>query len=115
MALLLAAIPWSSRSLAEQLSLTLHISAGSTAIISGFIAVLAAKGSALHRRMGIVFVASMLVMGLMGAFVAVTWGRATAVNFPAGMIAAYFVATALSTVREESVLNTRPWAVSLML
>ena len=113
--LVLAAIPWSARSLAEQISLTVHISAGSVAIISGFIAMFARKGGAIHRKNGIVFAVSMLVMGWMGAFVAVVFDRAFAVNFPAGLIVTYWVATAYATVNEDSRFATRPWAVAFLI
>ena len=75
-----------------------HVLAGALAIIAGFIALYAFKGGGLHRKSGIVFVYTMLVMSLSGAAMAVGHSSA-AVNIPAGLVTAYLVITALATVR----------------
>jgi len=78
-----------------------HIIAGVVAIASGFVALYALKGGALHRKSGTVFACAMLVMSLSGAVMAV--GRAgAAINIPAGLVTAYLVITALATVRPVS-------------
>ena len=44
--------------------LTVHIIAGALGILSGFLALSAAKGGSLHRKSGGVFVYAMVTMGL---------------------------------------------------
>lgn len=51
--------------------LPIHIIAGSIAIIAGFISVFAVKGLKLHRKSGMIFVYSMLVLSVTGAVIAV--------------------------------------------
>jgi len=55
---------------AAALILILHISGGSVGIVSGIVALLARKGSLLHRRAGNVFFVAMLTMSGIGACVA---------------------------------------------
>lgn len=80
--------------------LIIHIAAGAVALVSGGIALFAAKGRSLHRRSGRVFVGSMLVMGLSGALIAALTG--VGVSVLAGFLASYFVVTALTTVRRPA-------------
>jgi len=77
--------------------LPIHIIAGVIGIISGFIAIFAVKGMRLHRKSGIVFVYSMVVLGLTGAVLGAIKNEPG--NVVAGALAAYFVVTALLTVR----------------
>ena len=77
--------------------LSIHIIAGVIGIISGFIAIFAVKGMRLHRKSGIVFVYSMVVLGLTGAVLGAIKNEPG--NVVAGALAAYFVVTALLTVR----------------
>ena len=78
-----------------------HVVAGATAILSGYVALFAAKGSRGHRVSGLIFVGSMLVMSLSGAAIAI--GRpGVAVNVPAGLVTAYLIATGFATVRPPS-------------
>jgi hypothetical protein len=77
--------------------LPIHIIAGVIGIISGFIAIFAVKGMRLHRKSGIVFVYSMVVLGLTGAVLGALKNEPG--NVVAGALAAYFVVTALLTVR----------------
>jgi uncharacterized membrane protein len=72
------------------MSLQLHIVAGSLAMGLGAVALLAPKGSTLHRRSGQLFVGAMLVMGITAAVLG---------NIGGGLMATYFVVTALTTVR----------------
>jgi uncharacterized membrane protein len=78
-------------------ALALHIAAGSLAIVSGYGAMLAAKGGSLHRRAGLVFLAAMLLMGAMGSLLAIRIHERN--NVGAGLLAAYLVASAWMTVR----------------
>jgi uncharacterized membrane protein len=70
--------------------LPIHIAAGSLAMILGAIALSARKGSKLHRRSGQVFVYAMVIMGITAAMLG---------NIGGGLMAVYFVITALTTVR----------------
>jgi membrane-associated PAP2 superfamily phosphatase len=77
--------------------LPIHIIAGSIAIVAGFISVFAVKGLKLHRKSGIIFVYSMVVLSLTGAVIA-TLKHQTA-NIIGGSLAFYMATTALLTVR----------------
>lgn len=82
--------------------LTLHVAAGGAAIVLGALALLVTKGGWLHRRAGLVFVSAMLTMGISGSILAARHSL-TNVNVLGGLICAYFVTTALTTVRTDSV------------
>ena len=77
----------------------LHIVAGSLGILTGYVALWSAKGGALHRRSGTLFVYAMLPMALAGMTMAIARGVATALNVPAALLTVYLVVTALTTVR----------------
>ncbi|HMI44719.1 MAG TPA: hypothetical protein VK491_01025, partial [Gemmatimonadaceae bacterium] len=77
--------------------LPLHIIAGSIAIVAGFISVFVVKGLKLHRKSGIVFVYSMVVLSLTGALIATL--KHQPANIIGGSLAFYLVTTALLTVR----------------
>jgi uncharacterized membrane protein len=78
-----------------------HVVAGTIAILTGFVALFALKGSPLHRKTGRIFVYAMLVMSLSGAVIAI--GRfGAAMNIPAGLVTAYLIVTALLTVQRSS-------------
>jgi uncharacterized membrane protein len=81
----------------EATSLFVHILAGSVAIVTGGVAVFAGKGAALHRRSGMWFVIAMIVMGSTGVLISVL--REKPGTGTGGLIAGYFVITALTTVR----------------
>jgi uncharacterized membrane protein len=76
-----------------------HILAGTLALVTGFIALYAAKGGALHRKSGSVFVYAMLGMCVLGFVLAVGRNKSPAVNVPAAVLTAYLVITGLTTVR----------------
>src|SRR5882724_11385583 len=79
--------------------LIVHIGAGVVGVLSGFLALLVRKGSRLHRRVGVVFVMSMLSMSAAGAYVALTKSQPT--NVMAGTFTFYLVATAWLTVTRK--------------
>jgi hypothetical protein len=87
----------------HDLLLPIHIAAGGLAIVLGAVALVVRKGGTLHRRSGLLFVYAMLVMGfsasILGFLKSPTDG-----NVFAGFMTAYFVGTALTTVRPMS-----PW------
>src|SRR5688572_26929825 len=80
------------------MTLAVHILAGSLALVSGGIALYAAKGGRLHRQSGMLFVGAMLTMCTLGAVLAAgqPWAE---VNIPAALMTAYLVITSLTTVR----------------
>ncbi len=81
--------------------LTVHIVAGGLAIVLGAAALVARKGAAVHSTSGLLFVAAMLTMGFSGTALAIhkSW---TDPNVTGGLLSAYFVVTALTTVRPVS-------------
>jgi uncharacterized membrane protein len=94
--------------------LTIHIAAGALAMILGAVALWTAKGGTVHRRSGLLFVYAMLVMGatasILGFLKSPTDG-----NVFAGFMTAYFVGTALTTVRPVSPWTRRINAVALTI
>ena len=94
--------------------LPIHIVAGGLAIILGAVALLAPKGATLHRRSGLLFVYAMLTMGISGSILALrqSWTNA---NVLGGFMSAYFVITALTTVRPVSAWTRRLNAGALVI
>lgn len=88
-----------------QVLLPVHIVAGGLAIVLGAIALLAAKGATLHRKTGILFVYAMVTMGITGSTLALRHGFNP--NVLGGLTSAYFVVTALTTVRAVSASSRR--------
>jgi uncharacterized membrane protein len=86
--------------------LPIHIVAGGLAIILGAVALLASKGATLHRRSGLLFVFAMLTMGISGSVLALRQSLANA-NVLGGLMSAYLVITALTTVRPVSAWTRR--------
>jgi uncharacterized membrane protein len=86
--------------------LSIHIVAGALAIVLGAVALLAPKGATLHRRSGLLFVFAMLTMGISGSVLALRQSLTNA-NVLGGFMSAYFVVTALTTVRPASSWNRR--------
>jgi hypothetical protein len=78
-----------------------HIVAGGLAMVFGAVALVAAKGATLHRKSGLLFVYAMLTMGFSGSILALRLSL-TNMNVLGGFMAAYFVVTALTTVRPAS-------------
>jgi uncharacterized membrane protein len=81
--------------------LPVHIAAGGFAMVLGTVALIVKKGGTIHRRSGLLFVCAMLVMGftasILGFLKSPTDG-----NVFTGLMTAYFVGTALTTVRPVS-------------
>src|SRR5262245_55864786 len=94
--------------------LPIHIAAGGLAMVLGAVALSVKKGGTIHRRSGQLFVCAMLVMGgtasILGFLKSPTDG-----NVFAGFMVAYFVVTALTTVRPVSPWTLRINAVGLMV
>jgi uncharacterized membrane protein len=85
------------------LLLPIHIAAGGLAIVLGAVALVVKKGGTLHRRSGMLFVYAMLVMGFSASILGFLKSP-TDSNVFTGFMTAYFVGTALTTVRPVS-----PW------
>lgn len=86
--------------------LPIHIVAGGLAIILGGVALLASKGAWLHRRSGRLFVYAMLTMGISGSILAMRKSL-TDGNIIGGLVSAYFVVTALTSVRPAAAWTRR--------
>ena len=86
--------------------LTVHIITGALAILSGFVALYAAKGARLHRRSGMLFVYAMVTMSILGVAIAAVWGVAPAINIPVGLLTAYLVITGIVVTVPSSKLAT---------
>jgi uncharacterized membrane protein len=85
-----------------RMTLFIHILAGGLGLLSGFIALYAAKGASLHRKSGLIFVYAMLTMGCAGFLIAAIRSVAPAINIPAALMTSALVASALTTVRPPS-------------
>lgn len=78
----------------------IHVLAGSLALISGYIALYSTKGAPLHRRAGRVFVSAMIPMTIFGGWMAIAGANEwTSVNVSAATVTLYLVVTSLTTVR----------------
>lgn len=92
--------------------LQLHIAAGALALLAGFVALFARKGSHWHRRAGQVFVWSMLPMAASGAVLAALRPPNT-ISVIAGLLTFHLVATSLLTVR-RTVTDSRALLLGLL-
>jgi uncharacterized membrane protein len=95
-----------------QAPLLVHIAAGGVGIVTGYVALFAAKGAGLHRRSGILFVFAMVTMATSGAVIGAFKGQLG--NVIAGLLTAYMVITALTTLRPPNA-GSRRLAAGLML
>ena len=81
--------------------LPIHIAAGGLAIVLGAVALSVKKGGTIHRRSGLLFVCAMLVMGFSASILGFSRVPPDG-NVFTGLMTAYFVGTALTTVRPVS-------------
>src|SRR5450755_5160049 len=81
------------------LAYALHIGGGTVGLVSGTVAVFAAKGGRLHRAAGNAFVCSMLVMAVFAFYLAVV--TPDEVNLFISAFALYLVLTAWMTVKHR--------------
>jgi uncharacterized membrane protein len=81
--------------------LPIHVAAGGLALVLGAVALFARKGGTIHRRSGLLFVCAMLVMGTSASILGFRKSP-TDGNVFAAFMTAYFVGTALTTVRPRS-------------
>jgi uncharacterized membrane protein len=96
-----------------QAPLLVHVAAGMLAIVAGYVALYAAKGAAVHRKSGMLFVYAMVTMGLVGAALAAVERKIGSVD--GGLLAAYFVVTALTTVRPPTAASRRVERVGMLV
>lgn len=82
-----------------------HILAGTLGLLSGYVALYAAKGDSVHRRSGMIFVYVMLVMSVAGTMLSLVLAKAVAINVPAALLTSYLVITSLVTVRPVAAVN----------
>lgn len=98
--------------------LLIHVIAGALAIVLGFTALVVRKGGTLHRRSGMFFVYSIIVMGATASILEFLRSN-DATNIVAALMSFYFVGTALTTVRPSSrstaVINVASAIVALGL
>lgn len=80
-----------------RMMLLVHILSAGLGLVFGSVALSAAKGATLHRKSGMLFVYAMLAMSLTAVVIAVSRGQEA--NVIAGLLTAYLVTTALTTVR----------------
>src|SRR5215472_5557870 len=92
--------------------LGIHIAAGGLAIVLGAVALLAKRGGTIHRRSGLLFVSSMLVLGTTAALLGFRKSPTDGNEF-GGLMTVYFVGTALTTVRPVSAWTRRSNVVAL--
>ncbi len=95
------------------LAFVLHISGGTIGLVSGTVAAFARKGGPLHRVAGTVFFASMLVMAVFAAWLAVTV-PGQLVNLFIATFASYLVVTGWMTVRRKSGTAGLPETIALI-
>lgn len=83
--------------------LPIHVLAGGLGLLSGYLALYAAKGAPLHRRVGMFFVCVMLTMSITGLLISAVGGVAPAINVPLALLTFYLIVTSLITVRPPAV------------
>jgi uncharacterized membrane protein len=94
--------------------LLVHIVAGGLGLLSGYLALSAAKGATLHRKIGLFFVCVMLTMSVTGMIISALGGVAPAINIPTALLTSYLVVTSLLTVRPPAA-DARRLAIAAML
>jgi uncharacterized membrane protein len=95
------------------LALAVHFAGGLVSIVAGAVALSATKGSRLHKRSGLVFTWAMVVLGLTAAAIGTYEGIPSQVF--AGLLAAYLVFTAMTTVKPLPGIGRRVNAVLMVL
>ena len=95
------------------LGLAVHFAAGLASIVAGAIALSVAKGGSLHKRSGLIFTGGMVVLGLTAAVIG-TYEQVPSQVF-AGLLAAYLVFTAMTTVKPWPGIGQRVNAALMVL
>jgi len=97
-----------------RLAISLHVIAGTVALLAGTVAVSSAKGGRAHRIAGTVFFISMLVMAIFADYLAVAI-PAQIPNLFIGTFTIYLVATAWLTVRRNAQSVGVPEKIALLV
>jgi len=84
----------------HDLLLPVHVFAATIALIVGYVALFAAKGGRLHKQTGKIFVYAMVVMSLLGSFLAAINPNGSPTNIVAGLVTFYLVTTAMISVQK---------------
>lgn len=95
--------------------LLLHILAGGLGLMSGYVALSATKGAALHRKSGMLFVCVMLTMAVTGMLISAVEGVAPAINIPSALLVFYLVITSLVTVRPPAPSSRRLDSAAMLM
>jgi uncharacterized membrane protein len=83
----------------------IHILSGAIGLLTGFLIILLAKGTNLHKRIGKSFFYAIMVLGLTGAIVGFSrWIPLSALN---GLLVCYFVLTSLLVIQKEKPLTLK--------
>lgn len=86
---------------AAALLLGLHVTSGIVGIASGAVGLVVRKGSATHRKAGVLFLASMLTMATIGTLVSPFLPRPNWSNLIGGLYTLYLLATAWAAARRR--------------
>jgi hypothetical protein len=105
-------VTFAASSGAVWLALAVHFAAGLVSIVAGTIALSVAKGGRLHKQSGLFFTSAMVVLGLTAAGIGAYENRLGQVV--GGLLAAYLVFSAMTTVRSLPGIGRR-FNVALML
>jgi hypothetical protein len=95
------------------LALAFHFAAGLVSIVAGGVALSAAKGGPLHKQSGLIFTWGMIMLGLTAAGIGMYENVPSQVA--AGLIAAYLVFTAMTTVKPLPGVGQRFHVVLMVL
>jgi uncharacterized membrane protein len=95
--------------------LLLHVTAGALGLLSGYVALYAAKGASLHRTSGMLFVCVMLTMAVTGMLVSAVEGVAPAINVPSALLTSYLVITSLLTVHPPAASSHRLEVAAMLM
>jgi uncharacterized membrane protein len=95
----------------HDLLLPVHILAGIVALVVGYVALFAAKGGRLHKRTGRIFVYAMVVLGLLGSFLATIHPMGHPTNIVAGLVTFYLVSTGMRSAQK----TWRPGRIDIVI
>jgi hypothetical protein len=95
--------------------LYLHIGGGTVGLLMGVLAISSRKGALLHRTVGTIFFASMLVTYAIGASVAPFLAEGQRPNFVAGILALYLLITGWHAARRKDRRAGRAEVVGFMI
>ena len=99
------------------IAVIIHILAGAIVLLSGYAVILTRKGGALHKKLGKLYVSSMLILGISGTIIAIV--REVPISIMNGLVLCYFVLSAINVVRQSdkqtNLLDRLLFGFSIML